>query len=210
MRLTDKGILIVLSGPSGVGKGTVRAKIFEEIHQDFNLEYSVSMTTRKPRVGEVDGKDYFFVTHDEFKKQIREGKFLEYAEFVGNFYGTSLEYVSKRLDAGIDVMLEIEVDGALQVKKVMPDACFIFVAPPSMEELRHRIITRGTEDPARVEGRMKKAEVEIGLAHEYDYIVVNDTIENAKNRIMAIIDAQHSRSERVLEGYDKKILDLAK
>lgn len=208
MRLTDKGVLIVLSGPSGVGKGTVRSKVFEESHH--NLEYSVSMTTRNPRVGEVDGKDYFFVTHDEFKKRIGEGKFLEHAEFVGNFYGTPLDYVKSRLDAGMDVMLEIEVDGALQVKKVMPDACFIFVAPPSMEELHHRIVTRGTEDPARVEGRMKKAEVEIGLAHEYDYIVVNDTVENAKNRIMAIIDAQHSRSERVLEGYGKKILNLAK
>lgn len=208
MRLTDKGVLIVLSGPSGVGKGTVRAKVFEESHH--NLEYSVSMTTRNPRAGEVDGKDYFFVTHDEFKKRIEEGKFLEHAEFVGNFYGTPLDYVKSRLDAGMDIMLEIEVEGALQVKKVMPDACFIFVAPPSMEELHHRIITRGTEDPARVERRMKKAEVEIGLAHEYDYIVVNDTVDNAKNRIMAIIDAQHSRSERVLEGYGTKILNLAK
>ena len=206
MKLTDKGILIVLSGPSGVGKGTVRAKVFEESH--YNLEYSVSMTTRNPRDGEEDGKDYFFVTHEAFKARIQEGKFLEYAEFVGNFYGTPLDEVQKKLDAGVDVMLEIEVEGALQVKKVMPDACFIFVAPPSMEELRHRIVNRGTEDPARVEGRMKKAEVEIGLAHEYDYIVMNDTVENAKNRIMAIIDAQHSRSDRVLEGYGKKVLDL--
>jgi len=206
MKLIDKGILIVLSGPSGVGKGTVRAKVFEESHH--NLEYSVSMTTRKARDVEEDGKDYFFVTHDEFAKRIEEGKFLEYAEFVGNFYGTPLDYVQERLDAGMDVMLEIEVEGALQVKKMMPDACFIFVAPPSMEELRDRIINRGTEDPARVEARMKKAEVEIGLAHEYDYIVMNDEVDNAKNRIMAIIDAQHSRSDRVLEGYGKKILNV--
>jgi len=204
MKLIDKGVLIVLSGPSGVGKGTVRAKVFEESHH--NLEYSVSMTTRKPRVGEVDGQDYFFVTHDEFKKRIEEGRFLEHAEFVGNYYGTPVDYVKSLLEVGKDVMLEIEVEGALQVKRVMPDACFIFVAPPSMEELRHRIVNRGTEDPARVEGRMKKAEVEIGLAHEYDYIVINDTVENAKNRIMAIIDAQHSRSERVLEGYGEKVL----
>ena len=206
MKLIDKGVLIVLSGPSGVGKGTVRAKVFEESH--YNLEYSVSMTTRNPRIGETNGKDYYFVTHDEFAERIKEGKFLEYAEFVGNFYGTPLDYVQERLDAGKDVMLEIEVEGALQVKKVMPDACFIFVAPPSMEELHYRIVNRGTEDPARVEGRMKKAEVEIGLAHEYDYIVINDTIENAKNRIMAIIDAQHSRSDRVLEGYGRKILNI--
>ena len=206
MKLIDKGVLIVLSGPSGVGKGTVRAKVFEESHH--NLEYSVSMTTRNPRVGEINEKDYFFVTHDEFARRIEERKFLEYAEFVGNFYGTPLDYVQERLDAGMDVMLEIEVEGALQVKKVMPDACFIFVAPPSMEELRHRIINRGTEDPARVEARMKKAEVEIDLAHEYDYIVINDTVDHAKNRIMAIIDAQHSRSDRVLEGYGKKILNI--
>jgi guanylate kinase len=168
------------------------------------------MTTRKPRPTEVDGEDYFFVTHDAFKQKIADNQLLEYAEFVGNFYGTPLDYVKERLDAGCDVMLEIEVAGALQVKKVMPDACFIFVAPPSMEELRYRIVNRGTEDPARVEGRMKKAEVEIGLAHEYDYIVVNDTVDNAKDRIMAIIDAQHSRSDRVLDGYGKKILNIAK
>ena len=206
MELIDKGVLIVLSGPSGVGKGTVRAKVFEESHH--NLEYSISMTTRNPRPTEVDGEDYFFVTHEEFAKRIEEGKFLEYAEFVGNFYGTPLDYVQERLNAGKDVMLEIEVEGALQVKKVMPDACFIFVAPPSMEELHHRIVNRGTEDPARVAGRMKKAEVEIGLAHEYDYIVINDTVDNAKNRIMAIIDAQHSKSARVLEGYGKKVLKV--
>jgi len=205
MKLIDKGVLIVLSGPSRVGKGTVRSKVFEESHH--NLEYSVSMTTRNPRIGEIDGKDYYFVTHDEFATRIKEGKFLEYAEFVGNFYGTPLDYVQERLDAGKDVMLEIEVDGALQVKKVMPDACFIFVAPPSMEELYHRIVNRGTEDPARVAGRMKKAEVELELACEYDYIVINDTVDNAKNRIMAIIDAQHSRSDRVLEGYGRKILN---
>ena len=206
MKLIDKGVLIVLSGPSGVGKGTVRAKVFEESHH--SLEYSVSMTTRNPREGEINGKDYFFVTHEEFEKRIKEGKFLEHAEFVGNFYGTPLDYVQERLDDGMDVMLEIEVEGALQVKKVMPDACFIFVAPPSMEELHYRIVNRGTEDPARVEGRMKKAKVEIGLADEYDYIVMNDTVDNAKNRIMAIIDAQHSRSDRVLKGYLKKVLNV--
>jgi len=206
MELIDKGILIVLSGPSGVGKGTVRAKVFEESHRC--LEYSVSMTTRKPRPTEVDGEDYFFVTHEEFANRISTGKFLEHAEFVGNFYGTPLDYVQERLNMGKDVMLEIEVEGALQVKKVMPDACFIFVAPPSMEELHYRIVNRGTEDPARVAGRMKKAEVEIGLAHEYNYIVINDTVDNAKNRIMAIIEAEHSRSERVLEGYGQKVLKI--
>ena len=204
MKLIEKGVLIVLSGPSGVGKGTVRASIFES---DNNLEYSISMTTRAPRASEVDGVDYFFTTKEEFTQKISDGGFLEWAEFVGNYYGTPIDYVKSCLDAGKDVMLEIEVEGALQVKKVMPEACFIFIAPPSMAELKARILGRGTEDMAKVEARMKKAENEIGLAHEYDYIVINDTIENAKNRIMSIIDAQHSRSDRVLEHYNRKIVD---
>ena len=204
MKLIEKGILIVLSGPSGVGKGTVRASIFAD---DNNLEYSISMTTRAPREGEVDGIDYFFATKEEFTKKISDGGFLEWAEFVGNYYGTPIDYVKSCLEEGNDVMLEIEVEGALQVKKVMPDACFIFIAPPSMTELKERILGRGTEDIARVEARMEKAENEIGLAHEYDYIVINDTVENAKNRIMSIIDAQHSRSDRVLENYNRKIVD---
>jgi len=204
VKLIEKGVLIVLSGPSGVGKGTVRASIFES---DNNLEYSISMTTRAPRASEVDGVDYFFTTKEEFTQKISDGGFLEWAEFVGNYYGTPIDYVKSCLDAGKDVMLEIEVEGALQVKKVMPEACFIFIAPPSMAELKARILGRGTEDMAKVEARMKKAENEIGLAHEYDYIVINDTIENAKNRIMSIIDAQHSRSDRVLEHYNRKIVD---
>ena len=197
MRLVEKGVLIVISGPSGVGKGTVRASIFEQ--ENHNLEYSISMTTRKPRVGEVHGVDYFFVEKEEF---------LEYAMYVGNYYGTPLDYVKQKLDEGKDVVLEIEVQGALQVKNVMPDACFIFIAPPSMEELRNRIMTRGTEAMEVINKRMQKAESEIGLAHEYDYIVINDTVENARDRIMAIIEAEHSRSNRVLEYYNKNIVEV--
>ena len=203
MRLIEKGVLIVISGPSGVGKGTVRAAIFEQV--DHNLEYSISMTTRKPRQGEEDGVDYFFTTKEGFLERIEQGQLLEWAEFVGNYYGTPLDYVQKKLDEGKDVVLEIEVQGALQVKKVMPDACFIFIAPPSMEELRSRILRRGTEEMEVVNKRMAKAEAEIGLAQEYNYIVLNDTVENAKTRIMSIIEAEHSRSGRVLEYYNKNI-----
>ena len=206
MRLVEKGVLIVISGPSGVGKGTVRASIFEQ--ENHNLEYSISMTTRKPRVGEQNGVDYFFVEKEEFLDRIDQGQLLEWAEFVGNYYGTPLDYVNQKLDEGKDVVLEIEVQGALQVKNVKPDACFIFIAPPSMDELRNRIMTRGTEAMDVINKRMQKAESEIGLAHEYDYIVINDTVENARDRIMAIIEAEHSRSNRVLEYYNKNIVEV--
>lgn len=206
MRLIERGVLIVISGPSGVGKGTVRAAIFEQ--GGHNLEYSISMTTRLPRVGERDGVDYFFSSKEDFLERIDQGRLLEWAEFVGNYYGTPLDYVQQKLDEGKDVVLEIEVQGALQVKNVMPDACFIFIAPPSMEELRCRILGRGTEDLEVVNKRMAKAEAEIGLAHEYNYIVINDTVENAKNRIMSIIEAEHSRSGRVLEYYNKNIAEM--
>ena len=206
MKLIEKGVLVVISGPSGVGKGTVRASIFEQ--ENHNLEYSTSMTTRQPRVGEVDGSDYFFTTKDQFLNRIDQGQFLEWAEFCGNYYGTPLDYVQKRLDEGKDVVLEIEVQGALQVKNVMPDAAFIFIAPPSMDELRNRIMTRGTESMDVINKRMQKAEAEIGLAYEYDYIVVNDTVETARDRIMAIIQAEHYRSSRVLEDYNKKIVEV--
>ena len=206
MKLIEKGVLVVISGPSGVGKGTVRAAIFEQ--ENHNLEYSISMTTRQPRVGEADGIDYFFTNKEAFLDRIAHGQFLEWAEFCGNYYGTPLDYVQKRLDEGKDVVLEIEVQGALQVKKVMPDAAFIFIAPPSMDELRSRIMTRGTETIEVINKRMHKAEAEIGLAHEYDYIVINDTIENARDRIMSVIKAEHYRSSRVLEDYNKKIVEV--
>ena len=205
MKLIEKGVLIVISGPSGVGKGTVRASIFE--HKNQNLEYSISMTTRSPRQGEQHGVDYFFTTKEEFLDRIDQGQLLEWAEFVGNYYGTPLDYVQQKLEEGNDVVLEIEVQGALQVKHVMPDACFVFIAPPSMDELRNRIMTRGTEAMEVINKRMEKAEAEIGLAHEYDYIVINDTVENARDRIMSIIDAEHSRSNRVLEYYNKNIAE---
>lgn len=199
MKLNERGLLIVISGPSGVGKGTVRKALFER--ENHNLEYSVSMTTRPPRYGEVDGIDYFFVTREEFEHKIAEGGFLEYAEFVGNYYGTPSDYVEQRLSIGKEVVLEIDVQGAMQVREKMPEAVFIFIAPPSREALRERITKRATEPEEVINQRMEKAEREFNMAHKYDYIVVNDSVENAADRIMAIIRAEHAKTERTIHKY---------
>ncbi len=205
MKLNERGLLVVISGPSGVGKGTVRKALFAR--EKHNLEYSVSMTTRLPRIGEINGSDYFFVTKEQFEDKIKEGKLLEYAEFVGNYYGTPIDYVDDQLDKGKEVVLEIEVQGAIQVREKMPDAVFIFIAPPSRQALRDRITKRATEPEETINKRMAKAEREFGMAHKYDYIVVNDTVENAADRIMAIIRAEHAKTERTIHKY-MKILEV--
>lgn len=192
--MARKGLLIVLSGPSGVGKGTVRAAIFEKDNQEF--VYSVSATTRNPRPGEVDGKDYFFKTREEFEEMIQNKKLLEYAEYVGNYYGTPLDYVQETLDKGKDVFLEIEVQGALQVREAMPDGVFIFLTPPDLQELESRIINRGTDSNEVITRRMKVAREELGLMKYYDYAVVNDKVENAVKNIKAIIQTEHLRVQR--------------
>ena len=199
MKLNERGLLIVISGPSGVGKGTVRKALFEM--KNHNLTYSVSMTTRKMREGEVDGKDYYFVTKDEFLKQIDDGNFLEYAEFVGNYYGTPLDKVNQKLDEGKEVVLEIEVEGALQVKKKVPDCVMIFLVPPSKEELYNRLKNRGTEAEEIIQKRIEKANREFKVAPKYDYIVVNDEVNNAADRIMAIIRAEHAKTSRSIDKY---------
>lgn len=203
MKLNDRGLLIVLSGPSGVGKGTVRKALFSMKNHD--LVYSVSMTTRKPREGEIDGKDYYFVTHEEFLNRIAENKFLEYAEFVGNYYGTPLDKVEEQLDLGHEVVLEIEVEGALQVREKTKDAVFIFIAPPNKKALYDRLKKRGTESDEVILSRVEKADREFMLAHKYDYIVVNDDLNNAADRIMAIIRAEHAKTERTIHAYMKLI-----
>lgn len=204
MKLDDKGLLIVISGPSGVGKGTVRKALFER--DDHNLVYSISMTTRKPRVGEINGKDYFFVSREEFEKRIKENGFLEYAEFVGNYYGTPIDEVKKQIAAGNEVVLEIEVQGALQVREKVKNAVFVFIAPPSLESLYSRLHNRGTENEEIIKQRIEKAKKEIDLAYKYDYIVINDTVDNAADRIMAIIRAEHAKTERTIHKY-KKLLE---
>lgn len=195
----------MLSGPSGVGKGTVRKALFEK--KSHKLNYSISMTTRKPRAGEVDGEDYFFVTKEEFQKNIDEGKMLEWAEFVGNYYGTPKDNVEKILNEGKEVVLEIEVEGALQVRAKMPDAVFIFIVPPDREALYNRLRSRGTEPKELIDQRISKADREFMLAHKYDYIVVNDDIDKAADRIIAIIKAEHSKTERTIYKYMKMIGD---
>lgn len=205
MKLDTRGLLIVISGPSGVGKGTVRKALFEREGQD--LEYSISMTTRKPREGEENGREYYFVTKEQFEEEIKKGNLLEYAEFVNNYYGTPYDKVMEKLDQGSEVVLEIEVQGAMQVKRKMPNAVFIFIAPPSYKALRERLLSRGTEDDDTVNERLAKAHREIEIASEYDYIVINDEVDNAADRIMAIIRAEHAKCSRVLKQYYKLMED---
>lgn len=199
MKLNQNGLLIVLSGPSGVGKGTVRKALFES--EGHNFTYSISMTTRQPRAGEVDGEDYYFVTREEFEKRIKDGKFLEYAEFVGNYYGTPIDKVEENIAAGKEVVLEIEVEGARQVKQKMSDAVFIFIAPPSFNALHERLKRRGTERQEVINERLEKARRELRLMNDYDYIVINDEVNNAADRIRAIIRAEHASTKRSAEGY---------
>lgn len=203
MKLNHRGLLIVLSGPSGVGKGTVRKALFEMPEQEF--VYSVSMTTRAPRPGEVDGVDYYFVSREEFERQIAAGNLLEYAEFVGNYYGTPKDKVEEQLNKGKEVILEIEVNGAFQVREKCKDAVFVFLVPPTREALYERLKSRGTESEERILARIDKANKEFKLAHQYDYIVVNDEIYNAADRIMAIIRAEHAKTFRSIHQYLKLI-----
>ncbi|EIC80525.1 Guanylate kinase (GMP kinase) [Streptococcus salivarius PS4] len=208
--MSDRGLLIVFSGPSGVGKGTVRQEIFST--PDHKFEYSVSMTTRAQRPGEVDGKDYFFRSREEFEELIRNGQMLEYAEYVGNYYGTPLIYVNETLDKGIDVFLEIEVQGALQVKKKVPDAVFIFLTPPDLNELQERLVGRGTDSEEVIAKRIERAREEIALMSEYDYAIVNDEVPLAAERVKRVIEVEHFRVDRVIGRYrnmisEKKLSD---
>ena len=189
-----KGLLIIISGPSGVGKGTVRRKVMEDT--SLNLAYSVSMTTRAPRKKEVDGVDYFFVSAAEFQRNIDEGGFLEWAEFVGNRYGTPKSYVEKLRNEGKNVILEIEVEGAKQVLRQFPgdELTSIFLIPPSFEELEARIRRRRSEPEAIIQERLNKARREMNLKYQYRYIVLNDDVDRAAAEIIDII---HSRINTV-------------
>lgn len=204
--MPERGLLIVLSGPSGVGKGTVRKALFEK--DDNQFEYSISMTTRNKREGEVEGVDYFFRSKEEFEQLISEGKMLEYAEYVGNYYGTPLDYVNKTLDEGKDVFLEIEVQGAMKVKEKIPDGVFIFLTPPDFSELKARIVNRGTDELAVIEKRMTKAKEEIEMMRHYDYAVVNDEVELAVQRIKKIIESEHYRVNHVIDRYENMLKEL--
>ena len=179
-----KGRFVVVSGPSGVGKGTICNKLIDEL----GAEYSVSYTTRSPREGEVDGVNYNFISRADFERKIREGDFIEYNLYNGNYYGTSRDFVIDKLNKGIDVFTEIDVNGAKNIKRMFSDALLIYIAPPSMEELKKRLIGRGTEDKDIIEERLKIAEEELKYKDMYDYGVINDDIEKATRMVKDIIE----------------------
>lgn len=204
--MAKRGMLIVLSGPSGVGKGTVRKAIFEQGGNDF--VYSVSMTTRQSREGEVNGEDYYFVTKAEFEAEIASGGMLEYAQYVDNYYGTPLKYINQTLDEGHDVFLEIEVQGAMQVREKMPDGVYIFLTPPDLKELKNRLVGRGTDSIEVIDKRIETAVSEIKMMQNYDYAVVNDEVPLAVERIKEIIAAEHLSVKRVMPEYTEMIGEL--
>lgn len=188
----EKGLLIILSGPSGVGKGTVRNRLFEKLPE---MKYSVSMTTRSPRNGEEDGVDYFFVSNEEFDENISSGNMLEWAEFVDNKYGTPIDKVNEQLALGHDVLLEIEIQGAMQVKDKISDAVFIFLMPTSLKELEKRLHNRGSEEEHIIAERLEKAKREIPLRDTYNYVVINDEVEKVTNQIIDIINLEKTLRE---------------
>lgn len=194
--MQEKGKLIVISGPSGAGKSTV---VFKAIEGREDVCFSTSVTTRKPRPGEVDGREYFFVDPDRFKEMVENDELLEHAEYVANSYGTPRAYVEEKLEAGVNVLLDIEVQGARQVHEKMPDAVKIFIIPPSLETLEKRLKGRGTDTERAIEARLIRARQEYKEADFYDYLIINDDADKAAKELSAIILAEHCRFHDRLE-----------
>ncbi len=196
LKVDGNGLLIVVSGPSGAGKDTICNKVIED---SDNIWLSVSMTSRNPRGNEKEGKNYFFVTKEEFEQKIKDGKLLEYTNYNGNYYGTPKDKLEDYLNRGIDVILVLDINGAINIKKLVPSALFIFIMPPDMETLKKRLIARKTESKEKVIARFTEAYNEINSYNKYNYVVVNDKIENAVSKVKAIIQAEKCRVERIEE-----------
>lgn len=206
--MKNKGLLLVISGFSGAGKGTVMKEIMKK-YDDYTL--SISATTRLPREGEVDGREYFFKTVEQFKQMINENKLIEYANYVGNYYGTPKEYVENHLEAGKNVILEIEIQGALNIKKLYPDAVLMFIMPPDAKELENRLRGRGTEDEKTVHARLMRAAEEAEGVEAYDYIVVNDDVTKCAERINDIVICEKSKASNnldVINNIRRELKDL--
>lgn len=195
-----KGLLVILSAPSGAGKTTVRDLLMEK---EKNLKKAITTTTRPPRPGEKDGVDYFFLSEEEFKKGIREGRFLEHAVIYGNYYGSGRDYIESELDSGYDVILVVDAQGAISIKESRIEAVYVYLLPPSLEELRRRLESRKTDDPEVIEKRFAQASREMAYLKEYDYCVVNDDLEEAVADIRAIIRAEKCRVARQPEIAEK-------
>lgn len=199
--IKKRGLLLVVSGPSGTGKGTICKKMVE---MNDAIKLSVSATTRQPRLGEKEGISYYFKTREEFEKMVENGEFLERAMIYDNYYGTPKQAIVDQLDAGVDVILEIEMQGARQIREVCPDAVFVFILPPSLDELKHRIVGRGTETKEQIEKRFNSAYNEIKLLGDYDYFIFNNIVDKSAEEIFEIIKSEKSRVAR----YKKDIFDM--
>ena len=198
--MSDRGVLTVISGFSGAGKGAV----VKQLLQEYDYGLSISATTRSPREGEQDGREYFFKTKEEFEKMIREHQLIEYAQYVGNYYGTPKEYVVQQLEQGKDVILEIEMQGALHVREILPEVNLIFLTPPTVDELERRLVSRGTETAEVIRERMARAKEESAYMKEYDYVVINDDLDECVENVHQLIRSLHYKREQQ-EGFIQKI-----